>query len=133
MDLLETMVEMRRLGLAPRVSRDLRLEVRPASKITPELRAALKEHSKSVVCQLMWSELVGMLGEEEVELPLPSPDLRRSFGDPQAYAEALLKYALTARYWRMIELCAGRPAEAIILTPQDTIVVGPRDEEEENA
>jgi hypothetical protein len=132
MDLVETMVEMSRLELAPSVSRDLRLEVRPASKITPELRAALKEHSKSVVCQLMWSELVGMLGEE-VELPPTSPDLRRSFGDPQAYAEALLKYALAARYWRMIELSAGRPAEAIILTPQGTIVVGPEGEEEENA
>ena len=127
MDLAETLAEMGRLGLALGVSKDLRLEVRPASKITPELRAAIKEHSKEVVCELMWSDAVGMLGKEGKELPPPSPDLQRSYGDPEAYAEALVKYVLAAKYWRVIEQAAGSPAEAVILTPEGTIVVGPEE------
>ena len=128
MDLAETLAEMGRLGLALGVSKELRLEVRPASKITSELRAALKEHSKEVVCELMWSDAVGMLSEEGKELPPPSPDLQRSYGDPEAYAEALVKYVLAARYWRVIEQAVNSsPAEAVILTPEGTIVVGPEE------
>jgi hypothetical protein len=71
----------------------------------------------------MWSDATGMLGEAGVALPPPSPDLQRSYGDPKAYAEALVEYVLAAQYWRVIERAAGAPTEALIFTREGVIVV----------
>jgi hypothetical protein len=121
----ETLAEAERLGLGLGLTEELRLTVEPKSRITPELRAALKENKGEIVCEILWQRyLEGMGGSA---LPPPSPRLREAFGDPEAFVAALTEFELVRAYWGTIERLSGSPDAAVLFTKDGIIGIAPED------
>jgi hypothetical protein len=127
MNYRETLAEAERLGLDFGLTEELRLTVEPKSRITPELRAALKEHKGLVVCEILWQRYLEGTGGSE--LPPPSPRLREAFGDPEAFVAALTEFELVRAYWRTIERLSGSPDAAVLFTKDGIIGIAPDDAE----
>jgi hypothetical protein len=128
----QTLLEAQRLGVEFAVTRDFRLSAKPKSLITPELRKALKEHRDTIVCEIMWHEYVTAIGISTDDLPPASPDMRRAYGDPRAFAEALVEYEIVRKYWDTIEKAAESPQAAALVTADGIIFLRESDDGSED-
>jgi len=110
-------------GLTVGVTTDLDLAVKPKGRITPELRAALKEHKATIVCELLWDEFKGYYQEEIEQIErrnYPPPDAMTEAylqGDPAAFDAALKEYDLVLQSWSKVQELLDSPDGGVVVVP----------------
>jgi hypothetical protein len=95
MDALQAYELIADLGLRVKTREDWSFALSPSSRITPELRAAIKEHKAQIACLMAQGLVVqtaaAALGLDLENMPPSSPEMRQAYedGDPDALVEAL--------------------------------------------
>jgi hypothetical protein len=120
-----TLDECKRLDLELGMTEEYRLTVHPKGRITPELRAALKEHKGAILCELMWGTYVAATGADLDNFPPTSPRLKDAYGDPEGFVGALTEYESIRERWDILKPLLGTPDGAAVLTMDGIIAVLP--------
>jgi hypothetical protein len=126
MNLEQTMTEAKRLDLSFGVTEDFRLSIQPKARITPELRTALTDHKGEIACELLWSRYAGLTGADQDIFPPAGPAMREAYGNPRAFAKALVEFDLARKYWDLIKRQAESPRPALIITEDGIIALQER-------
>jgi hypothetical protein len=133
MDAPQAFMSIAELGLTVRMKGDWGFALSPASEITPELRAAIKEHKPQIVCLLaeeaVLQAAVEGLGLDPDHRPPWSPEMIEAYesGDPAALAEAMEKYVKVWRDWDVIEAMLSNNATGVIEGEDGLLVILPED------
>jgi len=138
MDATQTYIEIVDRGLSVKLSEDWSLALGPASSITPELRAAIKEHKPQVLCLMVGNHVLGTAAEAlRLDLnnaPPESPEMRQAYedGDPEALVKALGEYVQVWKHWDELQAALGIPGgSALVADKRGLILVAPATEDEE--
>jgi hypothetical protein len=131
MNIEQTLSAIGRANLSLGVDEDHKLLVSPKQRITPELRAAIKEHKGQITCELMWSSYLTWIAEGADNLPPCSPALREAYGDPHAYADALVDFEVVRKKYGLIRHMLESPDAAAVITKDGIILVASETEENE--
>jgi hypothetical protein len=123
------------LGLRVKTHEDWSFALSPSSRITPELRAAIKEHRPQIAC-LMAQGLIVHTAAAALELdlenmPPSSPEMRKAYedGDPDALVEALGEYIQVWKHWEQLQPLLGHPGGSALLADSwGLIAVLPEDD-----
>jgi len=134
MDATQTYIEIVDRGLSVKLSEDWSFALSPASSITPELRAAIKEHKPQVLCLMVANHMLGTAAEAlRLDLnnaPPESSEMRQAYedGDP----DALVEYIQVWKHWDELQEAQGiSGGSALVADKWGLILVAPATEDEE--
>lgn len=138
MDATQTYIEIVDRGLSVKLSEDWSFALSPPSSITPELRAAIKEHKAQVLCLMVANHVLGTAAEAlRLDLnnaPPESPEMRQAYedGDPDALVEALGEYVQVWKHWDELQEALVIPGgSALVADKWGLILVARATEDEE--
>jgi hypothetical protein len=121
MDALQAYELIADLGLRVKTREDWSFALSPSSRITPELRAAIREHKAQIACLMAQGLVVqtaaAALGLDLENMPPSSPEMRQAYedGDPDALVEALGEYIRVWKHWEQLQPLLGHPGGAALL------------------
>jgi len=126
------------LGLRVKTREDWSFALSPSSRITPELRAAIKEHKPQIACllaqALVLQTAAEALGLDPENSPPSSPRMTKAYedGDPAGLVEALGEYVQVWKHWDELQAALGIPGGSTLVADKwGLILVAPATEDEE--